>query len=213
MLGAVPYQLHSKSLISRNLAFEDTEWKAINQIVDTFYVVESLPASICHALMPSLAPSESSAVERPWRYARAEHLLELREFVEKNPLAATERIIAWAGIVLQKEAEALRRLEERERKKRRRTKEGGGEQQYPSTVELPDQSTNVLKQVVETLNPEEFVTVIPRRTVEGFSTGDLLSASPVAQSKIVRTTSSKLNCVLNEVWRPPWSQFDPYALL
>jgi hypothetical protein len=184
-------------VIIRDLAFEDSEWKDINQKVDTFYVVESFPAPICRALMPSLAPNESS-VERSWGYARAEHLLELRHFIEKHPLTPVERIVAWAATILQKEARMMRLLEERERKKRRRTKEGAGERPPSPADEPPDQPASAPEPAVETPNPEPFVLVIPKRTVQGFSTGDLLKSSPVAQSKIVRSTSSKLNCILNE---------------
>ena len=200
-------------MIIRNLAFEDSEWKAINERVDTFYIVESLPAPICHALMPSLAPSEGTASERLWEYARADHLLELREFVEKHPLAATERISAWAETLLKKEGGILRQLEVRERRKRRRTKEGGSERLSSLAGKLSDQSTVAIRKAVETSNPEEFVTVIPRRTVGGVSTGDLLRASPVAQCKIVRSTSSKLNHVLNDVRRlqVPF-RFGPHVL-
>ena len=104
----------------------------------------------------------------------------------------------------------MRLLKERERRKRRRTKEGGGEQ---SAGELPDRSNDILQKEKENPNAEQSVLVIPRRTAQGFSTDDLLRSSPVAQSKIVRSTSSKLNYILNEVWRPPRSQFDPHALL
>jgi hypothetical protein len=188
----------------RNLAFEDSEWKAINQKVDTFYAVENLPTPIWHALMPTLAPEEG-AVERPLAYARAEHLLELRHFIEKHPLTPIERIVAWAGTLLQKEAQMMRSLEERGRKKRRRTKEGGGERSRSPAAETPSQPASTTENAEETPNQEPFVLVVPKRTVQGFSTDDLLRSSPMAQSRIVRSTSSKLNYILNEVCIPPCS--------
>ena len=194
MATVVSYHLCPHSGNVRNAAFEDPEWKAINQRVDTFYVVEGFPEPICHALMPSLAPGESSG-NRPWGYARAEHLLELRELIKKHPLTPTNRMIAWAGTILDKEAQMIRLLEEREQKKRRRTKEGGEKSTNP-TDKPPGELT-----AAETPDPGTFVLVIPRRTVEGFSTDDLLRSSPVAESKIIRSTSSKLNYILNEVCR------------
>lgn len=186
----------------RNLAFEDAEWKAINQKVDTIYIVEDFPEPICGALMPSLAPSEDSVVKRSWGYARAEHLLELRDLIQKQPLASTKRIVAWAGTLLEKEARLMRLLEERERKKRRRTKEGGEQSNSPVDQQPPDQPVSIPEQAMDAQEPEPFVLVIPRRTVQGFSTNDLLKSSPVAESKIIRSTSSKLNYILNEVAHP-----------
>lgn len=182
---------------TRNLAFEDSEWKTINQRVDTFYVVEGFPESLCNALMPSLAPGENSP-GRSWGYARAEHLLELRDLIMKHPLTPTNRIVAWAGTVLEKEARMIRLLEERERKKRRRTKEEG-ERSHSPTGEPAGESADVPELAVGTPDPGTFVVVIPRRTVEGSSTDDLLRSSPVAESRIIRSTSSKLNYILNEV--------------
>ena len=196
----VSYHLCPHSGNVRNTAFEDPEWKAINKRVDTFYVVEGFPEPICHALMPSLATGESSG-NRPWGYARAEHLLELREFIKKHPLTPTSRIIAWAGTVLDKEAQVIRLIEEREQKKRRRTKEGGEKSSSP-TNKPPGEPISVPETAAETPDPGTFVLVIPRRTVEGFSTDDLLRSSPVAESKIIRSTSSKLNYIPNEVCRP-----------
>lgn len=193
-------------MIFRILAFEDSEWKAINQKTDMFYAVESLPVSICHALMPSLAPGENLARG----YARAEHLLGLRHFVQKQPLAPTERITAWAETLLQEEAEAQRLLEEKERKKRPRTKEG--EQSNRPADKLPDQPVSTPEEKA-TSNPGQFVLVVPKRTVQGSSTDDLLMSSPVAQTKIIRSTSSKLNYILEEVRKPRPPSFDPYTLL
>lgn len=98
----------------------------------------------------------------------------------------------------------MRLLEERERRKRRRAKEGDGEQSdyYPAS-QLPDQSIDTPEETAEMSHPEPFVLVTPRRTVQGFSSDDLLRSSPVAQSQIVRSTSSKLNYILSEVRRPP----------
>lgn len=181
-------------LDTRNNAFEDSEWKAINQRIDAFYVVEGIPESVCHALIPSLVPDGISA-SRPWVYARAEHLLELRDFIKKHPLMPTQRIVAWASTVQQKEEETIRLLEEKkERKKRRRTKEGG-EGSNPPTDKPPEQEA-------ETPDPETSVLVIPRMVVEGFSMEDLLKSSPLAESKIVRSTSSKLNRILTEACWP-----------
>lgn len=201
MPAKVSYYLRSDPPTPRNLAFEDSEWKAINQRVDTFYIVENVPTQIRHTLMPSLAPSEGS-VERSWGYARADHLLELRHFIEKHPLTPTERIVAWAGTLLQKEARMMRLIEERERKKRRRTKEGGGERSRSPAAETPSQPVGTVEKAVQAPDQEPFVHFVPRRTVQGFSTDDLLRSSPVAQSKIVRSTSSKLNYILNEVRIP-----------
>lgn len=92
----------------------------------------------------------------------------------------------------------IRLLEERERKKRRQTKEGGEKSHNPMD-ELPGESSSVPETVAETPDPGTFVLVIPRRTVQGFSTDDLLRSSPVAKSTIIRSTSSKLDCILNEV--------------
>lgn len=127
--------------------------------------------------------------------------MELRDFVMAHPLTPTNRIIAWAGTVLEKEAQMIRLLEERERKKRCRTKDGGERSDNP-TEEPAGESVSVPKPVVETPDPGTFVLVIPRRTVEGFSKDDLLRSSPVAESKIIRSTSSKLNYILNEVSSP-----------
>lgn len=193
----VPYYPGSDFEHTRNLAFEDSEWKAINQRVDTFYVIEGLPESICSALMPSLAPGEGSP-SRSWGYARAEHLLELRNFVGTHLLAPTDRIVAWAGMVLEKEARMIRLLEERERKKRRRAKEGD-ESSHNATNETPNELFSGSGSRVATPEAETSVLVIPRRTVEGFSTEDLLRSSPVADAKVIRSTSSKLNYILNEV--------------
>lgn len=181
----------------RNLAFEDSEWKAINQRVDTFYAVEGLPESICNAFMPSLAPGEGSP-SRSWGYARAEHLLELRSFVGAHPLAPANRIVAWAGTVLEKEARMIRLLEERERKKRRRTKEGD-ESPHDPTEGTPNELSSGSRSRAATPEPDNFVLVIPKRTVEGFSTEDLLRSSPVADTRVIRSTSSKLNYILKEV--------------
>ena len=93
----------------------------------------------------------------------------------------------------------IRLLEERERKKRRRTKEGEGERSNDQTDEPPGESVSVPEPVARTQDPGASVLVIPRRTVEGFLMKDLLRSSPVAESKIVRSTSSKLNYILNEV--------------
>jgi hypothetical protein len=169
----IPGILHSKT----------PEWKAINQRVDTFYVVEGFPEPVCNALMPSLALGGSSP-GRSWGYARAEHLLELRDFIMRHPLAPTNRIVAWAGTVLEKEVEIIRLLEERKRKKRRRTKEGGEESQNP-TDEPTGESVSAPEPVVETPDLGTSVLVIPRRIVEGFSMGDLLRSSPMAKSKII----------------------------
>lgn len=155
---------------------------------------------ICHALMPSLVPVEGS-IERSWGYARADHLLELRSFVEKHPLTPIERIVAWSVTLLQKEAQRMRLLEEKERRKRRRTKE---ERQNSPPREAPAQPAETPERTEETPEPEPFILVIPKRTVQGFSTNDLLRSSPISRSKIVRSTSSKLNYVLREVrCRPP----------
>ena len=151
--------------------------------------------------MPSLAPSEGHG-EQTWGCARAEHLLELQAYIEKHPLAPTERIVAWAGTLLEKEVRMLRLLEERERKKRRRTKEGGGERSRSPAVTPPDKPVDTPEKAVEAPDPEPFVLVIPKRTAQGFSTNDLLRSSPVAQSTIIRSTSSKLNYILNEVRLP-----------
>jgi len=114
-----------------------------------------------------------------------------------HPLTPTNRIVAWAGTVLEKEARIIRLLEERERKKRRRTKEGGEESHDPT--DKPVGESVSVPESVETPELGTSVLVIPKRTVEGFSTDDLLKSSPVAESKIVRSTSSKLNYILNEV--------------
>jgi len=151
--------------------------------------------------MPSVVPGGNPA-NRTWVYARAEHLLELREFVEKHPLTPTNRIVAWAETLLQKEAQMMRLLEEKGRKKRRRTEEGGGERLDNPTDEPGGESVSVPEPVTEAPNPETSVLVIPRRTIEGFSMGDLLRSSPVAESKIIRSTSSKLDYILTEVRRP-----------
>ena len=92
----------------------------------------------------------------------------------------------------------IRLLEERERKKRHRTKEEG-EKSHNPTDEPAGEPVSVPEPVVETPDPGTSVLVIPRRTVEGFSTDDLLRSSPVTESKIIRSTSSKLNYILNEV--------------
>jgi hypothetical protein len=193
----------------RNLAFGDSEWKTINQRVDTFYTVEGVPEPIRNAFMPSLMPNGDPA-DRPWGYARAEHLLELRDFVKKHPLTPANRIVEWAKALQLKEAEIIRLSEEKERKKRRRTKEeGGGEASHPAG-EPPGEIVNVPKKEIETPSSEKSVLVIPRRTVEGFSTDDLLRSSPVAESKIIRSTSSKLNRVLAEVcWPCPFIIIQP----
>ncbi|KAF9652886.1 hypothetical protein BDM02DRAFT_3088163 [Thelephora ganbajun] len=195
-ISDVDRKLLHNSFVHMNLALEDSEWKAINQRVDTFYVVEDFPEAICHALMPLLKLG-GNATNRSWGYARAEHLLELRDFVEKHPLSPIQRIVAWAGGILEKEARMMRLLEEKERKKRRRNKEKEGD----STEEPPVEPASVPETVVKTPDQEQepFILVIPRRTVEGFSTDDLLRSSPVAQSKIIRSTSSKLNHIINEV--------------
>ena len=213
-LVAVSYHLNPCSVVFRNLAFEDSEWKVINQRMDAFYVLEGLPPPIINALMPPLTPSENSSIERPWAYARGEHLLELQGFIKKHPLASTERIIAWAGNLLQKEERLMHLLEEREqsRKKRRRTREGDGEQSNFPAGELPYHSASAPEEEAGTSDSEPSVLVVPKRTVQGFSTDDLLQSSPVAQSKILRSTSSKLNYILNEVWRPLSLQFNAYAL-
>jgi hypothetical protein len=176
----------------RNLAFEDSEWKAINQRVDTFYVVEGLPEPICSAFMPSLAPGEGPP-SRSWGYARAEHLLELRNFVGTHPLAPANRIVAWAGTVLEKEARMIRLLEERERKKRRRTKEGD-EGSHDPTDGTPNEAASGSRSRAATPEPENFILVTPKRTAE-----ELVRSSPVADTKVVRSTSSKLNYILKEV--------------
>jgi len=93
----------------------------------------------------------------------------------------------------------MRLLEERGRKKRRRTGEGDDERSDNPTDEPPSESVSVPEPVVEAPNPETSVLVIPRRTVEGFSMDDLLRTSPVAESKIIRSTSSKLDHILTEV--------------
>lgn len=165
--------------------------------MDTFYVVEGLPESICSALMPSLAPGEGSPT-RSWGYARAEHLLGLRYFVGTHPLAPANRIVAWAGTVVEKEARIIRLLEERGRKKRRRAKEGD-ESSHDPTDEPPNELANGSRSRAATPEPETFVLVIPRRTAEGFSTKELLRSSPVADTKVIRSTSSKLNYILKEV--------------
>jgi len=162
--------------------------------------------------MPSLVPDGSFA-NRPWGYVRAEHLLELRQFIKEHPLTPTQRIVAWAGGVQKKEAERIRLLEEKERKKRRRKKEeGGGESKNP-TGEPPGETVIVPEQEAETPDPVLTVLVIPRRVAGGFSMGDLLRSSPVAESKVIRSTSSKLNHILTEVSRPhPFSQSNLDAL-
>jgi len=151
--------------------------------------------------MPSLAPNGSSE-NRTWGYVRAEHLLELRYFVKVHPLTPIQQIVAWAGNLRQKEEERIRLLEERERKKRRRTKEEGGEGPNKPTDKPPKEPAAVPEPEVETPDPGLSVLVIPRRTVEGSSMGDLLRSSPVADSKITRSTSSKLNHILTEVCEP-----------
>lgn len=151
--------------------------------------------------MPSLAPSEGRG-EQSQGYARAEHLLELQAYIEKYPLTPTERIVAWAGTLLEKEARMLRLLEERERKKRRRTKEGEGERSRSPAITPPDKPVDTPEKTVEASDPEPFVLVIPKRTAQGFSTNDLLRSSPVARSTIIRSTSSKLNYILDEVCLP-----------
>jgi len=92
----------------------------------------------------------------------------------------------------------IRLLEERERKKRRRIKEEG-ERSHSPTDEPAGEPAGVPELGVETPDPGTFVVVVPRRTVEGSSTDDLLRSSPVAESRIIRSTSSKLNYILNEV--------------
>lgn len=147
--------------------------------------------------MPSLIPDGSFA-DRSWGYARAEHLLELQDFVKKQPLAPIQRIIEWAGSVQQKEARMIRLLEEKERKKRRRTEKEEGEKPHDPTDKPSDEPVKVPEP-----EPEVSVLVVPRRTVEGASTDDLLRSSPVAESKVIRSTSSKLNHILTEVY---WSR-------
>lgn len=160
--------------------------------------------------MPPLAPTGEGHGEQSWGFARAEHLLELQAYVERHPLAPTERIVAWAGTLLEKEARVLSLLEERERKKRRRTKEGGGERSLSPAVTPPDKPVDTPEKAVEAPDPEPFVLVIPKRAAQGFSTNDLLRSSPVAQSTIIRSTSSKLNYILNEVCLPtPSSRSNP----
>jgi len=195
--AGVFYYPRSDSEKTRNLAFEDSGWKTINQRVDTFYVVEGFPESLCNVLMPSFAPGGSSP-GLSWGYARAEHLLELRDLIMKHPLTPTNRIVAWAGTVLEKEAKMIRLLEERERKKRRRINEGG-ERPHSPTGEPAGEPADAPELAVESPDPGTSVVVIPRRTVEGSSTDDLLRSSPVAESRIIRSTSSKLNYILNEV--------------
>ena len=92
----------------------------------------------------------------------------------------------------------IRSLEEREQKKRRRANEGG-EGPHNPTGKPPGESVSIPESAAETPDPGTSVLVIPKRTVEGFSTDDLLRSSPVAKSKIIRSTSSKLNYVLDEV--------------
>jgi len=94
----------------------------------------------------------------------------------------------------------IRLLEERERKKRRRNKEEGGEGSNTPTAEPPCEPVAVPEPEPQTPDPGLSVLVIPRRTVEGFSMGDLLRSSPVAESKVIRSTSSKLNHILTEVY-------------
>lgn len=151
--------------------------------------------------MPSLMPNGDPA-DQSWGYVRAEHLLELRDFVKKHPLTPTNRIVEWAKALQLKEAEIIRLSEEKERKKRRRTKEEGGEEPSHPAGEPPGEIVNVPKKEVDTPSPEKSVLIIPRRAVEGFSTDDLLRSSPVAESKIIRSTSSKLNRILAEVCWP-----------
>ena len=93
----------------------------------------------------------------------------------------------------------MRLLEEKERKKRRRTREDGDEKPSHPADEPLGEPVGVPE--LETGGPEpgEPVLVIPRRTVGGFSTDDLLRSSPVAESRIIRSTSSKLNHILAEV--------------
>jgi len=140
-------------------------------------------------------------VDRSWGYARAEHLLDLRDFIMKHPLTLIPRIVVWAGAILQKEAQTIRLLEERERKKRRRVRDGG-KRSYNPVDEPPDESVSAGEPVTETPDPDPFVPAIPKRTTDGSSMGDLLRSSPVAESKIIRSTSSKLNYILNEVHQP-----------
>ena len=100
----------------------------------------------------------------------------------------------WAGTVQRKEAEIIRLLEEKERKKRRRTKDEGGERPQDPTDEPPGEPVNVPELEMKS------VLVIPARTVKGSSTDELLRSSPVAEAKIIRSTSSKLNRILTEVY-------------
>lgn len=90
--------------------------------------------------------------------------------------------------------------EERERKKRRRNKKEGGEGSETPTDEPPCEPVAVPEPEPEVPDPGLSVMVIPRRTIEGFSMGDLLKSSPVAESKLIRSTSSKLNRILTEVY-------------
>ena len=143
--------------------------------------------------MPSLVPSGN--------YVRAEHLLELRDFIKKHPLTSPQGIVAWAGSLRRKEEESIRLLEERERKKRRRNKEEGSEGSNAATDEPRCESVAIPESEPEAPNPGLSVLVIPRRGVEGFSMGDLLRSSPVAESRVIRSTSSKLNRILTEVYR------------
>jgi len=149
--------------------------------------------------MPSLVQSGDST-NRPWGYVRAEHLLELREFIKEHPLTSAQRIVAWAGVVRQKEERTIRLLEERERKRRRRKKEEGGEGSTTPADKPPCESVAIPELEPEAPDPGLSVLVIPRRGVEGFSMGDLLRSSPVAESKVIRSTSSKLNRILTEVY-------------
>lgn len=149
--------------------------------------------------MPSLVPNGNSA-NRAWGYVRAEHLLELRDFIKEHPLTPTQRIVALAGAIRQKDEQAIRLLEERERKKRRRNEEKRGEGSNTPTGEPPREPVAVPEPEPVAPNPGLSVLVIPRRTVEGLSMGDLLRSSPVAESKLIRSTSSKLNHILTEVY-------------
>ena len=100
----------------------------------------------------------------------------------------------------------MRLLEERERKKRRRPKDEEHEEPYNPKDEPPREPATIPKPD----DPGLSVLVIPKRTVGGFSMGDLLRSSPVAESKVIRSTSSKLNYILTEVYNlPPSPEWNP----
>ncbi|KAF9817821.1 hypothetical protein IEO21_03163 [Rhodonia placenta] len=191
-------------------AVHDPTWRAMQNHVSVFHRVHNILSNVYEAWssLPARVTRRYRRVLRSDQVLSSERLTKLRSFVTRQPLADMTRIVLAVRDVMDEEEARLhseQELIQRKTKKRKQTNKHRKEQEVAQHAVAPEKRDEVQREFVA---GQKWLLALFQNEMPGRAAGvhrqpsitsRLLSLSPLAGVRIGKSTSSKLDFILNEV--------------